>query len=446
VTGIFRTILLEVAAGLLLAATILLAGEPADTAANRLDRKAIVDSVLARFDELYVYPKKTTEMRNYVEDKLKNGRYDEFDELSRFATQLSQDLITVSQDRHIAVYRASNYPYLAADGDTLTTADVARRARANFGFGEVKRLTGNIGYLRFDRFEHPSIAAPTASAAIAFLANCDAVIIDLRENGGGEEEMVQFLLSHFFREPTHLINVYDKDSNLLSQSWTYACVPGKALYDTELYVLISRRTASGAEAFSYDLKCYRRATLVGETTKGMAHQIKILDLPQYDLRLHVPYARPASPITNASWEKTGVTPDIEVPSARALGVAHLEACKRLIEKSADEDARRDLEWDMTAIKARVDPIMLSQSNMAVYTGQYAGGTYAIHIKDSRLYWRYSDGVDYVLIPLTADLFGFDDTDDVRLQIVRDASGKVNGFRLVYRDDGDGPVRVRTGDI
>ncbi|WHO94453.1 hypothetical protein [Xanthomonas campestris] len=58
--------------------------------------------------------------------------------------------------------------------------------KGNFAFDKVQRLPGNIGYEKFRLFAYPYLAAATASSATDFVANTDALIIDLRDNGGGD--------------------------------------------------------------------------------------------------------------------------------------------------------------------------------------------------------------------------------------------------------------------
>jgi hypothetical protein len=50
-----------------------------------------------------------------------------------------------------------------------------KAAWSNFGFFELKRLQGNIGYLRVDLLHPAAIAGDTANAAMAFLANTEAL-------------------------------------------------------------------------------------------------------------------------------------------------------------------------------------------------------------------------------------------------------------------------------
>jgi C-terminal processing protease CtpA/Prc len=279
-----------------------------------------------------------------------------------------------------------------------------------------------------------------------FLARCRAVIIDLRYNGGGDETMVQFLSSYFFKDPTQINALYFTQTDSLEQTWTYAHVPGRKLIDADLYILVSNMTGSGAEAFSYGLKHTGRAILVGETTAGVAHWTESWDFPNLHIRADIPIARPINPVTKSSWERTGVTPHIEASIDRALPVAHREALRQILARASDEQQKRELAWDTVAVAAQIEPVTLTKQEMQTYTGEFDNGRYAILIKDDALYWRYVDGTEYVLLPLARDLFGFDDTDDYRIEIVRQDGGVLTGFRLLTRGSEGGPIRSKTGDL
>ena len=106
-----------------------------------------------------------------------------------------------------------------------------------------------------------------------FLAHVDALIVDLRDNHGGQPAMVQLLLSYFFKERTHLNDIYFRPDDATQQYWTLPYVPGARLSAVPLYVLTSKRTFSGAEEFVNDLKALKRAVIVGERTRGGAHPL-----------------------------------------------------------------------------------------------------------------------------------------------------------------------------
>src|SRR5262249_12734613 len=106
-------------------------------------------------------------------------------------------------------------------------------------------------------------------------------------------------------------------------------VQGKRLGSTPpAFVLTSSRTFSGAEEFSYDLKNTKRATIVGETTRGGAHLVRGEKIDDRFL-IAVPFARAINPVSKTDWEGTGVEPDVKVPEADALATAQKLAAEKL---------------------------------------------------------------------------------------------------------------------
>jgi C-terminal processing protease CtpA/Prc len=169
-------------------------------------------------------------------------------------------------------------------------------------------------------FADPDICGPTATAAMNFLASSDALIVDLRQNGGGEPAMVALICSYLFDQPTHLNDLYERKGDTTAQYWTLPYVPGKRLAGKPVFVLTSSRTFSGAEEFTYNLKNLKRATIVGETTGGGAHPVSGHKIDEH-FSIGVPFARAINPISKTNWEGAGVEPDVKAPGAEALDVA-----------------------------------------------------------------------------------------------------------------------------
>ncbi|HVG30540.1 MAG TPA: S41 family peptidase, partial [Pyrinomonadaceae bacterium] len=198
----------------------------------------------------------------------------------------------------------------------------------NHGFNRVERLRGNVGYIEFNGFMDAEAGAEAVAAAMNFVANTDALIIDLRKNGGGNPEMVALVCSYLFGpEPVHLNDLYWREGNRTQEFWTRKEVAGRRYLNKDVYVLTSKRTFSGAEEFSYNLKNLKRATIVGETTGGGAHPGGGVRVNEHFM-MFVPRGRAISPVTKTNWEGTGVKPDVEVPAEQALTVAHLAALRK----------------------------------------------------------------------------------------------------------------------
>jgi Peptidase family S41 len=110
----------------------------------------------------------------------------------------------------------------------------------------------------------PSLMGETAAAAMTFLGSTDALIVDLRQNGGGTPDGVALMASYLFEQPVRLNDIYDRPSNDTRQYWTLPYVPGPRFVGKDVYILTSNRTFSGAEDFTYGVKNQKRAMVVGE--------------------------------------------------------------------------------------------------------------------------------------------------------------------------------------
>jgi retinol-binding protein 3 len=210
----------------------------------------------------------------------------------------------------------------------------------NFGFAKVQRLPGNVGYLRLHAFFPAAVAraGATAVAAMNFIAETSALIVDVDGSPPGLSRMVTLLASYLFAEPVQLTSIRLREPGATNQFWTYDYVAGPRYADKPIYVLTGPGTLSAAEGFVYALKRLRRATIVGETTGGAAHVTSIIPLDPH-FAVSVPFGCAVDPITGTTWEGTGVAPDIEVPSPQAFTVAHRAALKHVIATLASQPGR-----------------------------------------------------------------------------------------------------------
>ena len=291
-------------------------------------RQRVIDGVASNLKEFYVYPETAQKMVDALVARQKHGEYDAIADPDAFASRLTDSLEEVSHDKHLHV----NYSpvKLPADRHGPSPEEEAQfrkqMERTNCGFNKVEIVPGNIGYLKFDMFADPDFCGPTAVAAMNFLAHVDAIIFDLRENGGGDPKMVAFISSYLFDKPTHLNDLYNRKEDASTQFWTLPYVPGNRMPDKRVFVLTSKSTFSGAEEFTYNLKNLKRATVVGETTGGGAHPVDGHRIDDHFM-IGVPFARAINPVSKTNWEGTGVEPDVAVKASEALETAEKLAAK-----------------------------------------------------------------------------------------------------------------------
>lgn len=243
-----------------------------------------------------------------------------------FAEALSRELQSLTGDGHLNV-EFSESPIKLSDEEESSSFDAGEMERyygrhLNYGVQTASRLDDNVGYIDLRVFAPIDMGAATVTAAMNVVANTDALIIDLRRNGGGIGDMADLVASYLFdHQPKPLTGTYDRPTDTLTQRFTQAYVPGDRFGGQKpVYVLISKRTFSAAEALAYNLQALGRATIVGETSGGGAHPFEYLPVHEHFVLWSVT-AKSLNPITGGNWQGVGVTPDIAVPAEDALEAA-----------------------------------------------------------------------------------------------------------------------------
>ncbi|TFG81007.1 MAG: hypothetical protein E4H23_00545 [Chrysiogenales bacterium] len=214
------------------------------------------------------------------------------------------------------------------------------------------------------------------------------------------------------------------------QFWTLPYVPGSKLAETDLYVLTSRYTFSGAEEFTYNLKNMKRATIVGETTGGGAHPVR-MEILNDNFGIGVPFARAVNPISKSNWEGTGIEPDVKVPAARALAKARNLALEKLAAKEKDERIKSTYQWALDGLQAELHPAVFTEETLKSYAGDY--GPRKITFENGSLFYQRENGAKMKMIPMNEDYFRFEEIEYFRLKIVK-KDGRVTGLEGRY-DDG-----------
>ncbi len=313
------------------------AGQPPrpsrDTTIDVATRGQIIDTLIARLDAGYVFPERAAEMGRDLRARVARGEYASLTSAIGFADTLTAHLQAVSHDKHLRV-RYSDQPFPSGRQGPSPEEERQMRERAkadNYGIGTPDRLQGNVAYLEIRTFGiPPQVMGDALTEAMTAVADADALIIDVRRNGGGSPHAVALVSSYLFGPDTvHLNSLYWRPANRTDHFWTRASVPGKRFGPTKpVFVLTSRRTFSAAEEFTYNLQSRKRAIIVGDTTGGGAHPGGGQRLNDHFMAF-VPSGRAINPITQTNWEGTGVRPDIAVPSDQAREAAHRAALELL---------------------------------------------------------------------------------------------------------------------
>ncbi len=286
----------------------------------------------------YIFPNVAAEAVAVLKEKAPT--YRTITDPEALAKAMTADLFAVTHDKHVRI----EYPFDPSRFGDASQPNAAQMHQfdqlINSGFLTVRRLRGNIGYIDFREFSDDEEVGRVIDAAMTLVTHTDALIIDLRKNGGGSPRAAQTLEAYFFDQPQQITSLMLRDVKTgvvtETQQYTDATVPGPLYLNKPIYLLTSSRTFSCAEQFTYDLRNLKRVTIVGETTGGGANPGAFLSLGN-SFGIFMPNGRAYSPITKTNWEGTGIAPDVATPAADALMRAYVIALTAAQPKAKDPE-------------------------------------------------------------------------------------------------------------
>lgn len=283
------------------------------------ERHRVIRGAIANLKGYYAYPEIAQKTSDALLAHEKNGDYETAKDGGAFADLLTKQIRDASQDMHLdVVYSQDPLPEHPEKPSVESLADYRKLLREeNCTFEKVEMLPRQIGYVKLNSFPDVEACEGTARAAMKQLNGAQAMIFDLRENHGGQPDMVMLLAAYLFDHPEYM---YSPRENTTERSWTQSPVPGSQLAEKPVFILTSHATASGAEHFTYDLKMLKRATLVGETTRGAAHSGVFHRIDEH-FGMGISETKPINPFSKSDWAVVGVEPDVKVKAADALETA-----------------------------------------------------------------------------------------------------------------------------
>jgi len=418
--------------------------DPAPRAATSAETPAprvTVGAIAGRIRDLYFDPVRADEIATALEAESAAGAFDALTDPRDLAAALSARLRPV--DAHFNVIHEPQPPGAGPQAGTGGGPVAGPRprgpnlaeARGHYGFRKVEILSGNVGYIDLRQFSNIDFGNPAdparraADAALTFVADTDAVIFDLRDNGGGAPSMVGYLTSAFTPADAPIYNVFHNREGTRSEA-PEVFHPNPRL-DVPVYILISGRTGSAGEAFPYTLQGARRATIVGEASGGAANPGGMVRVGG-GFAVFISQGSPKNPNTGGNWEGTGVQPDVAVPWDQALTRAHAMALEGIV---ARDPGRTDAAWALEALSSTA-----AAGDLAPYAGVY--GDQRVSVEGDRLHVVRGRRPPVVLAPLGEDLFTVVGDPGWRVRFSRDGAGRVTTMDSIGFG-GPGPRARRT---
>jgi Peptidase family S41 len=398
---------------------------------NKDQTEKVVNGLIAQVEKLYVFPEKRKPIAEAIRaESAKMGFYDLAP--NDLAIRLTQTLFAASNDKHLNVsFDPARSKSLTDKPDPTDRAFFdAEALRQNQGYLQQEILPGNVRYVRIALFHWTGKSTERViDAAAQFLSGGSAVIIDLRGNGGGHVRATQRLISYLMPpKSTPLMTYFDGIKGKSETISTIAKLPSARITGRPVYVLIDRGSFSAAEEFAYQIQQFKLGTLVGETTLGGANNNMFVPLPEGFIA-SVSYGRPTHPVSKSNWEGTGIAPDKAVPSPAARDFALSEALSALLQ-SRDPNVKAEAEWELPAVKARANPVLVSIEELRSLTGIY--GEREIRLQGDKL-TSYRAGLPPIeLAPMGDGLFAPIGRGEARFKFVREAPDRVI-LEVQFRD-------------
>ena len=384
------------------------------------EKTEILSNVIQKVERIYPFPEVSEKIIDGLKTQISNGYYDNINSLVDFATQVTNSLEEFSNDKHLDLIYNPDLAKVLLEDSSVSSDYTEEEAKTeiwnNYGFKELKILEGNVGYLNLSVFFSTDYAGKIADISMAYFSNCNALIIDLRQNGGGWGDMVVYLLGYLInnKEPL-LLNITEStlDGSIYSEIVpTY--VPGKKLTSIPIYILTSPATASAAEAFIAHLKYFNtNVTIVGKKTKGAENPVEHIAIDE-NFILQIPAWKKIYAKNPIVWEGVGINPDIEVDPGEAMATAYKNALQKLLKTSNEQTAIDKYHWALDGLNAIYDNADIN--SIKKYAGSYS--KIQIKLKNDKLYYQFEDRPAILLIPISNDYFLAEGVDYFRIKFIK----------------------------
>ena len=240
----------------------------------------------------------------------------QFEVLADMLAELRDGHVNLTSPFNVARYWAFHESYPSNYSDTLTRRYLGTDYQIASGL-KYRILDDNIGYIRCESFQN-GIGDGNLDEILLALQPCTALIIDLRNNGGGLITSAEKLAARFTNKPLDVGFLRHKTGrahDAFSALQRQTLRPARGIrWQKRVAVLTNRMVFSAANEFVKYMKCCPLATIVGDRTGGGAGLPFSSELPNgWNVRFS------ACPMFDREGRSTedGIAPDVSVGISEA---------------------------------------------------------------------------------------------------------------------------------
>jgi len=190
---------------------------------------------------------------------------------------------------------------------------------------ESRRLESGFGYIAIHTFADTSVVE-AFEKALDELRDTPGLIIDVRENGGGDTAVARPIMGRFIGEPKPYAMMRRRAGTAWSASWMESVEPrGPYTYTRPVAVLVDHWSGSMAEGFPMGMRGLGRATIVGTPMMGLGAAVFSIRLDRTGVQAQYSGEPVFDVAGKARWT---LRPDVEIPDGGdilAAGIATLAA-------------------------------------------------------------------------------------------------------------------------
>ncbi|MFT3823971.1 MAG: S41 family peptidase [Chitinophagaceae bacterium] len=399
-------------------------------------RNALIDSIANALNSYYVFPDKAKAITGLLKEQLQRGKYDALVSATDFANKVMADIRAVYNDKHLVIRFDPGLQQRILSFNTTKKADKAdfeKEQRQNFYFKKLEILPLNTGYIEFTNFSDTSeTARETIRAAMQFVAHTNALILDLRNNYGGNGMMAGEIAGYFFGDSIYTGRSYNRIENKWTGQWVKnkPVVTGGLVMKMPIYILTSKRTFSAAEGLAYTLQQFRKAMVVGDTTRGGAHLTRSFSVGNGFVAF-IPISRSENAITKTDWEGTGVLPGTRESEENSLIAAQKMILQASLAVVTDENERKKINWQVNYLHSRTALQAFAKADLQKFTGQFE--EFSFSIEGDQLICSNLHKKDHVdrLLTISSTMFQVDN--EAQVEFVLNDKGACDVIKLYWND-------------